>query len=149
MRLLFAGSFDPFTIGPASIVERALPLCSSLIIAVGVNAAKPVDAATLEKRLDIIRRIYASEPKVSGCSYRGLTAEIARAKGADALLRGVRSVADFEYERAIADVNRQISGIETLLLFSSPALASISSSVVRELAAHGYPTDNFLPQIPS
>lgn len=148
MRLFFAGSFDPFTTGHASIAERALPLCTELVIAVGVNATKQPDPDELEARLDAIRRLYAEEKKVKVTCYTGLTVEAARAAGADALLRGVRSVADFEYERAIADVNRSLTGIETVLLFATPELSSVSSSVVRELRAHGYPTDRFLPQPP-
>ncbi|MDE6557418.1 MAG: pantetheine-phosphate adenylyltransferase [Duncaniella sp.] len=149
MHLFFAGSFNPFTLGHASIVERALPLCSRLTIAIGYNVAKPPTTESLRGRLDFIRSLYAGQPKVEVMIYEGLTATAARDAGADALLRGVRSVADFEYERSIADINRRISGLETVLLFTTPELASVSSSVVRELESHGYPTDSFLPQIPS
>lgn len=148
MRLLFAGSFDPFTLGHASLVERALPLCSSLVIAIGVNSAKGAAPVNVDERLETIRRLYADEPKVSVVTYSGLTVDAAAREGADALLRGVRSVADFEYERNLADVNRRIAGIETILLFATPELSAVSSSVVRELAAYGHPVSDFLPKIP-
>lgn len=148
MRLLFAGSFDPFTVGHASLVERALPLCSSLVIAIGVNSSKGALQVSADERLEAIRSLYADEPKVSVVTYSGLTVDAASEHGADALLRGVRSVADFEYERNLADINRRIVGLETVLLFSTPELAAVSSSVVRELAAYGYPISDFLPQKP-
>lgn len=145
---LFAGSFDPFTIGHASVVERALALFDRVIVAVGVNSAKsgPADA---DSRVDAIRRIYAAMPqgRVEVLAYRGeLTVQLARRLGAKWLLRGVRSVKDFEYERDLADLNRRVGGIETILMFTLPEHAAISSSAVRELQSYGCDTSQFLPQ---
>ena len=144
---LFAGSFDPFTIGHASVVRRALAMFDRVIIAVGVNSAKsgPADA---DNRVEAIRRIYAALPqgRVEVLAYRDeLTVQLARRIGADCLLRGVRSVKDFEYERDMADINRQLSGLETVILYSLPELSAVSSSVVRELQAFGADVSAFLP----
>lgn len=141
---LFPGSFNPFTVGHKSIVDRALQLFDHIVIAIGYNIAKgtPTD---LDQRLDTLRRIWAHEPRISVATYTGLTVDACRAHGAQWMLRGIRTVADFEYERNLADLNRQISGIETILLFALPELSAISSSAVRELAAHGVDTAPFLP----
>ena len=135
--ILFPGTFDPFTIGHASLVERALPLCDRMVIAIGYNSGKH-SAESVAKRVDAIAAIYAGEPKVKVIAYDGLTVDACRREGAGWMLRGVRSVADYEYERNLADINRSISGIETLLLYSLPELSHISSSMVRELASHGH-----------
>lgn len=142
--LLFPGTFDPFTIGHASLVDRALPLCDRMVIAIGYNSGKH-SAESVAKRVDAIAAIYASEPKVKVIAYDGLTVDACRREGAGWMLRGVRSVADYEYERNLADINRSISGIETLLLYSLPELSHISSSMVRELASHGHDVSKFLP----
>ena len=143
---LFPGSFNPFTVGHASIVERALPLFECIIIAVGVNCDKAgVDATA---NIDAIRRYAARFPKgkVDVTTYSGeLTVDLARRVGADWLLRGVRSAKDFEYERDMADINRRIAGVETLILFALPEYGAVSSSVVRELASYGHDVDEFLP----
>lgn len=143
--ILFAGSFDPFTRGHQSLVTRALPLCDRLVIALGHNSSKAGDAGVAE-RLESIRALYASEPRVEVVAYSGLTVDACRRYGAGWMLRGVRTVADFEYERNLADVNRAISGIETLILFTLPELAAVSSSVVRELRAYGHDVSPFLPR---
>ena len=145
--ILFPGSFNPFTVGHRSLVERVLPLFDRVVIAIGVNSQKACEARTHE-RLDAIRALYAAEPKVSVIAYSGLTVDACEAEGARWMLRGVRSVADFEYERNLADINRRISGIETLLLFTLPEYAAISSSVVRELQAYGRDVSEFLPEGP-
>ena len=142
---LFAGSFDPFTVGHASIVERAMPLFDRIIVAIGVNAAKPCHQ-TVADRLEAIRRLYPAE-KVEVVAYENeLTVDLAKRLGAGWLLRGVRSVKDFEYERDMADVNRRLSGIETVLLYSLPELSAVSSSIVRELQSYGRDVDEFLPR---
>ncbi len=140
---LFAGSFNPFTIGHKSIVERTLAICDRVVVAVGYNQAKP--ATDAEKRLESIKRIFADEPRVETALYSGLTVDFARKCGADFMVRGVRGVSDFEYERNLAEVNLRISGIETLLMPALPELSYISSSNVRELAANGYDITKFLP----
>lgn len=141
---LFTGSFDPFTIGHADIVRRALPLFGRLIIAVGVNERKQC-MLTAAQRVEAIARLYEEEPRVSVTSYSDLTVDLAQRIGARYIVKGIRSVKDFEYEREQADINLRLSGVETLLLFASPELASVSSSVVRELVHFGRDVSEFLP----
>lgn len=142
---LFPGTFDPFTIGHESLVRRGLGLMDEIIIAIGVNESKKA-YFTLEKRLDMIRKLYKDEPRVRVESYDSLTIEFARTVNAEFILRGIRSVVDFEYEKTIADMNRTISGIETFVLFTEPSLTHISSSHVRELLRYGYDVSEFLPE---
>jgi len=142
--VLFPGSFNPFTKGHADIVERGLQLFDKVIIAVGYNEQK-ADKGDVEGRVAAIKAVYANEPRVSVIAYNGLTIEAAREQGACAILRSIRSIKDYEYELQMADVNRQLSGIDTVVLFARPELASISSSVVRELQHFGYDTNEFLP----
>ena len=141
---VFPGSFDPFTVGHASIVRRALSLFDKIIIAVGINEAKKT-LLPVDERVAAIRKVYAAEPKVEVESYSTLTIDFAKAKGAHFILRGLRSVRDFEYERDIAEMNSRISGIETVLLFTEHQYACISSSAVRELIAFGKDVSNYLP----
>ena len=142
--ILFPGTFDPFTIGHASIVERALPLCDRLVIAIGYNPAKN-SADRINERVEAIASYYRNHPKVKVISYTGLTVDACVAEGAGCMLRGVRSVADYEYERNLADINRSIAGIETILLYSLPELSYVSSSMVTELASHGHDISKYLP----
>lgn len=134
-RALFAGSFNPFTIGHADIVKRGLELFDEVVIAIGDNLEKP--SSDIDERLTTIRNIYKDESRVRVEVYHSLTVDFAREVGASALLRGVRSVADFEYERLMADANRALAGIETVVLFTRPELSYISSSLVRDLKKHG------------
>ena len=142
---LFPGTFDPFTIGHESLVRRGLSLMDRIVIAIGVNEAKK-SFFLLEKRLSMIRELYRNEPRVSVESYDSLTIEFAQKIGARYILRGIRSVTDFEYEKTIADMNRTISGIETFVLFTEPALTHVSSSHVRELLRYGYDVSEFVPK---
>lgn len=142
--ILFPGSFNPFTKGHQSLVDRVIPLFDRVVIAIGVNSAKHT-AAAVDSRIAAVSEIYSNEPKVKVTSYEGLTVDVCRREGARWMLRGVRSVTDFEYERNLADINRRISGIETLLLFTPPEYAAISSSVVRELESYGHDVSEFLP----
>ena len=142
---LFPGTFDPFTLGHQSLVKRVLTCADAVVIAIGINEKKQT-YYTLEQRVAAIRALYAEEPRVKVITYSGLTVDVAQQERASFILRGVRSVIDFEYEKAIADVNRQLSGIETLLLFTEPAYAHISSSVVRELLHFGKDVSAFLPK---
>ncbi len=142
---LFAGSFNPYTIGHASIVERGLELFDQIVIGIGVNAAKPDSQADGEQRAEQIRKVYANEPRVRVITYSTLTVDAAKSVGAKFLLRGVRSARDFEYERDLADVNRRLSGLETVLLYALPELSAISSSLVRELASYGKDTSSLVP----
>jgi pantetheine-phosphate adenylyltransferase len=143
---LMPGSFDPFTAGHASLVERGLQLFDTVIIAIGINANKLDGEQVAEQRAEPIRRLYADRAdRVRVVTYRGLTVDLAEAEGAKFLLRGVRSVKDFEYERDMADINRRLSGVETVLLYSLPELSAVSSSVVRELASYGRDVSEFMP----
>ena len=143
---IFVGSFDPFTVGHDSIVRRALPLFDRLVVGVvGDNVHKP-DMCPAVERMRVIEELYANEPAVEVKPYYGLAVDFAREQSASYIIKGVRSVKDFEYEREQADINRQISGIETILLFAEPQLASVSSSVVRELRHFGQDVSMFLPQ---
>ena len=141
---VFSGSFDPFTIGHHAIVRRALSMFDKIIIAVGHNERKRCMWSAAE-RVDAIRRLYASEPRVQVGSYTGLTVDFARARGAAFIVRGVRSVKDFEYERDQADINLRIGGIDTVMLTSEAQYSGISSSMVRELMHFGRNVDEFLP----
>lgn len=144
---IFPGSFDPFTIGHASIVERGLPLFDEIVIGVGLNESKRA-LYTPSERVAAISRLYADEPRVRVESYDDLTIDFAHRVGARFILRGLRSVKDFEYERDIASMNHRLSGIETVLLFTEPHYSSVSSSVVRELIAFGKDVSDFLPKKP-
>ncbi|MCC8037502.1 MAG: pantetheine-phosphate adenylyltransferase [Bacteroidales bacterium] len=138
---MFAGSFNPFTIGHASIVERALPLVDKIVIAIGENIDKPGAAGTLQS----IQELYASEPRVEVITYTGLTVDAARDHACRFLLRGVRSVKDFEAEMTLADINRRLAGIETIFIPTLPELSYVSSSMVRELAHHGHDISPYIP----
>lgn len=143
---LFPGTFDPFTLGHHSLVRRVLICADAVVIAIGINEKKQT-YYTLEQRVEAIRTLYAGDERVKVITYSGLTVDVAQQEGASFILRGVRSVIDFEYEKGIADVNRELTGIETLLLFTEPAYAHISSSVVRELLHFGRDVSAFLPKV--
>ncbi len=142
---IFPGTFDPFTVGHASIVERGLPLFDRIVIGVGVNDNKRT-LYTNEERVRNIQEIYANEPRIKVVAYDDLTVDLAKREGAEFILRGIRSVKDFEYERDIAAMNERLSGVETVLLFTEPQYQSISSSVVRELLRFGKDVTEFLPK---
>lgn len=142
---LFPGSFDPFTKGHKNIVERTLQsVADTVIIAIGNNCEKKC-MQTVEERVESIQRVFKGNEKVRVVAYEGLTIEFAKSVNAGFIVRGVRSIKDFEYEREIADVNRKLSGIETILLYTEPEYASISSSLVRELKSYGKDVSQFLP----
>lgn len=141
---IFPGTFDPFTIGHDALVRRVLQFVDELYIAIGINTAKQT-MFTLEERMERIATLYKDEPRIHVVSYEGLTTDLAQSTGAQFIIRGVRSTIDFEYERNIADVNRMLTGIDTLLLISEPQYAAISSSMVRELAHFGKDVSNYLP----
>ena len=143
MKLFFPGSFDPFTIGHADLVERALKLGAEVVIAIGVNEDKrPMFSA--RQRLEAIRAFYKGNPQVSVIEYKGLTVDAVRKNGCDAILRGIRSVTDYDKERNLADINRSIDGVETVILVSSAVMQHVSSSLVRELISFGRPVDEFV-----
>ena len=141
---IFPGTYDPFTIGHDALVRRALNLVDELYIAIGINTEKRT-MQTLEERMQRIATLYNDEPRIHVVSYEGLTTDFAQSIGAQFILRGVRNTIDFEYERNIADVNKMLTGIDTLLLISEPEYAAISSSMVRELAHFGKDISKYLP----
>ena len=142
---IFPGTFDPFTIGHMSLVERALNMLDEIVIAIGVNEAKS-QYFSVDERVRMLEDLFRSNPRVKVLSYNCLTVDLARQCHAGFILRGIRSVNDFEYEKTIADVNRKISGVETLVLFTEPEHTHISSTIVRELLRYGRSVDEFLPE---
>ena len=143
---VFVGSFNPFTIGHDSIVRRALPLFDRLVIGVvGDNVHKP-GMPSAEERMQAIRELYADEERIEVKEYDGLAMDFAKAEGAGFIVKGVRNASDFEYEQWQADFNRRLGGIETILLYTVPELASISSSALRELQHFGVDISEFLPK---
>ncbi|HOK36235.1 MAG TPA: pantetheine-phosphate adenylyltransferase [Paludibacteraceae bacterium] len=143
-RAIFPGTFDPFTIGHYSIVQRGLKLFDEIVIAIGTNQAKKT-FFSLEKRREIINQAFVNEPRVKIMIYDSLTVDFARSIQANFILRGLRSVTDFEYEHSIADANRKIAGIETVILFTEYEYSYISSTVVRDLISYGKDISAFLP----
>lgn len=143
-KALFAGSFDPFTLGHKSITDRALNIADEVVIAIGINADKKTMFST-DERMQYINRVYADNPRVKVMHYEGLTTDLARQIDASFLVRGVRSIKDFENERQIADVNRCLNGIETVLLLAEERYASISSTIIRELLTYDKDVSQFLP----
>ncbi|MBQ8521285.1 MAG: pantetheine-phosphate adenylyltransferase [Bacteroides sp.] len=144
-RAIFPGTFDPFTAGHHSVVRRALTFMDEVVIGIGINDNKRC-LLPIDKRVESIRKLYAGEPRVKVAAYSGLTVDFAKEQGAEFIVRGIRTVKDFEYEETIADINRKLSGIETLLLFTEPELTSVSSSIVRELMQYGKDVTPFLPE---
>lgn len=143
---IFPGSFDPFTVGHDSIVRRGLPLFDEIVIGVGINDKKRPLYPT-QQRVEFISELYADEPRIKVVSYEDLTIDLAQRIGAQFILRGLRSVKDFEYERDVAAMNKKLGGVETVLLLTEPQHAAISSSVVRELISYGRDVTRFLPKL--
>ena len=142
---LFPGSFDPFTKGHEDIVLRGLRLFDEIVVGIGRNARKE-RYFPLEQMSRLIERTFANEPAVRVMNYDDLTANVARDIGARFLLRGLRNTTDFEYENGISQVNRYVyEDIETVFLITSPHLAPISSSIIRDLHRYGEQVDEFLP----
>ena len=145
-KALFAGSFDPFTLGHESIVKHTLDsLADEVVIGIGINESKRY-LFPLEKRLEMIREVYQGNDRVTVESYNGLTTDYAKSIGAHFLVRGVRTTAEFDFEKTIADVNRRLTGIETVLLITSPEVSCISSSTVRELMSFGHDDRQWVPE---
>ena len=142
---IFPGTFDPFTLGHLSLIERGLHLVDEIIIAIGINLNKK-SFFSLEQRIKMISNLFESDARIKVARYEGLTVDFAKEASAKFILRGIRSVNDFEYEKNIADVNRDISGIETFVLFTEPKYTHISSSIVRELLTYGKSVEEFIPK---
>lgn len=145
---VFAGSFDPFTIGHDDLVRRALGVVDELHILVGVNVGKQYDTAP-DVRVQQIAELYRDEPRITVTSSEGLTAHYAQRVGATILIRGIRSVRDMEAEREMAETNLSHFGLDTIFFFTRPDLAAISSHLVRELAHFGEDITPYLPKEPS
>jgi len=131
-KAVFPGSFDPITLGHVDIINRGLELFDEIIIAIGVNADKKY-FFQLEQRKDFIAKLFAYEVKIKVITYEGLTADLCQREGAQFILRGLRNTTDFEFEKAIAQTNHRLQEIETILLFSKPEHAFISSTIVRDV----------------
>lgn len=144
-RAIFPGTFDPFTIGHLSIVTRALTFMDEVIIGIGINENKNT-YFPIGQRVKMIQDFYRNEPRIKVCSYDCLTIDFARQVDAQFIIRGIRTVKDFEYEETIADINRKLAGIETILLFTEPELTCISSTIVRELLHFGKDISQFIPE---
>jgi len=144
-RFVFPGSFDPITLGHQDIILRALPLCDELIIAVGENSEKKY-LFSLGERMEFISKTHAHNPKVRVESFQGLTINFCEKVNATALVRGLRNPADFEFEKSIAQMNRRLSGIETLFLLTAADYSYISSSIVREIILHQGDYSSLVPE---
>ena len=144
-RAIFPGTFNPLTIGHYSVVKRALTFMDEVVIGIGINENKKTWFPT-GKRVEMIEQLFADEPRVKVDAYACLTIDFARDKEAQFIIRGIRTVRDFEYEETIADINRKLAGIETILLFTEPELTSVSSTIVRELLQFGKDVTPFLPE---
>lgn len=141
---VFPGTFNPFTIGHQSIVKRGLKIFDRIVIGIGCNPDKRDDAEIKQRICRNIQALYKSNDRVEATCYAGLTAEFVKESGACAILRGVRNVTDFEYERNLADINGNVLGVETVFLISLPECSYISSSMVRELESNGQDVSKFL-----
>jgi len=145
-RAVFPGSFDPITIGHEDIIRRALPLFDEIIIAVGYNSTKS-GMFDVEERLQLIREVFSGETKIKVDSYQGLTIDYCRRVDAKYLLRGLRTAADFEFERGIGQVNKMMAGeVETLFMLTAPEYTPISSSIVRDIIRHKGNVEGLVPQ---
>jgi len=143
---VFPGSFDPFTVGHESIALRALTIFDKIIIAVGYNASKK-SFFTLEQRLAIIRKVFENEPRIEVISYEGLTVELCKKIKVKNILRGLRTSADFEFERAVGQVNKaMLSDLETVFLLTTPEHTSVNSTVIRDILIHNGDPSQFLPK---
>ena len=143
---VFPGSFDPVTVGHESIVRRALPLFDKIIVAIGVNADKS-GYFPIEKRLEWLNQTFGDQPQVSVESYDGLTVDFCKKMDASYILRGLRTSADFEFERGVAQVNlKLIPEIETVFLLTLPEYVMVTSSIVREVYRHGGGITQFIPE---
>lgn len=142
---LFPGTFDPVTLGHVDIINRAIPLFDKIYVGIGINSAKnPMFSA--EQRMEWFKEIYKDQPNVESVIYDGLTINYCRVIGANFILRGIRYVSDFEYEKTIADANRTLdSNIETIFLTGEPKYTSVASTIVRDIIRNGGNASPFLP----
>ncbi|EGJ70641.1 Phosphopantetheine adenylyltransferase [Bacteroides coprosuis DSM 18011] len=144
-RAIFPGTFDPFTTGHYSVVQRALTFMDEVIIGIGINESKNTHFP-IDRRVQVIQDFYKDEPRIKVMAYSNLTVDFAQEVGAKFVIRGIRTVKDFEYEESIADINRKLAGIETILLFTEPELSCVSSTLVRELLSYNKDISQFIPK---
>jgi len=145
-RAVFPGSFDPITIGHEDIINRALPLFDEIIIAVGYNSTKS-GMFEVDKRMELIREVFRNESKIKVEKYQNLTIDYCRTKDAQYILRGLRTAADFEFERGIGQVNRMMANdVETVFMLTAPEYTPISSSIVRDVIHHKGDLNGLLPK---
>jgi len=142
---IFPGSFDPFTIGHENIVQRAVDLFDEIIIGIGYNSTKS-DFFPVDTRIEWVDYLFNDQPNVKVAKYQGLTVDFAKSVNAGYILRGIRTAADFEYERAIAQVNRTMTGIESVFLLTTPEHTPVNSSIVRDIIRHDGDASQFIPQ---
>lgn len=142
---IFPGSFDPFTVGHENIVLRSLDLFDKVIISIGYNSNKQ-GFFPLEQRIAWIKTVFANESRITVKSYQGLTVDFAKEQNAGFILRGLRTSADFEFERAIAQVNKLMTNIDTVFLLTTPEHTPVNSSIVRDIIRHGGDASKFLPK---
>jgi len=143
-KAVFPGSFDPITLGHIDIIKRALPLFDELTIAIGVNVDKRY-MFDIETRMQMIRNVFANEPKIKVDNYKGLTVDYCHKKEMKFILRGLRNPADFEFEKAIAQTNRKLGDVETIFLLTGPETSYISSSIVRDIYRNGGDVSQLVP----
>jgi pantetheine-phosphate adenylyltransferase len=143
-KAVFPGSFDPITLGHMDIIERALPLFDKIIIAIGRNSEKKY-MFSLEERIAFIEKAVEKHDQIEIRTYEGLTVDFCKRDNIDFILRGLRNPADFEFEKAIAQTNRKLSGIETVFLLTSANTSFISSSIVRDIHRNGGDVNEFIP----
>ena len=142
---VFPGSFDPITLGHESIIRRALPLFDKILVAVGENSTKK-EYFPATKRVDFIKKVFAGEKKIEIKTYKGLTVDFCKKEEARYILRGLRTSADFEFERVIAQMNRAMNEtLETVFILSTPELSAITSTVVRDIIRNGGDAGKFVP----
>ncbi len=143
---IFPGSFDPFTVGHEEIVRRAIPLFDKIIVAIGYNSSK-LGFFPVEQRLSWIEEVFANEDSIIVDKYKGLTTDYCTKVNANYILRGLRTAADFEYERAIGQMNKMLnSGIDTIFMLTKPEHSPISSTIVRDIIRHGGDASKFVPK---
>ena len=143
---LFPGSFDPITLGHVSVVKRAIPLFDQIVVAIGMNSEKN-HMFSLQQRKAWIEAVFENEPKIVVQTYQGLTVDFCNKLGAQFILRGLRTSADFEFERGIGQVNRKLSpGVDTVFLLTEPEFTPISSSIVRDVYRHGGDISSMVPR---
>ncbi|MGE0076950.1 MAG: pantetheine-phosphate adenylyltransferase [Bacteroidales bacterium] len=142
---IFPGSFDPITVGHESVVLRALPMFDKIVVAIGYNASKKA-FFSIEKRVEMIKKVFANEPRIEVISYQGLTVDLCNKLKVNYILRGLRTAADFEFERAIAQVNKAMfPQIETIFLLTTPEHTPINSTIIRDILIHKGDPSQFIP----